>query len=160
MLINIRCTEARKMADHQFIDRPMGIQGLFFFKGLLNFLTKEETLTQVRWLLTSEVNNYLFITDYFQYKIGIVAFQLALAMNIGVLPYHTKHLSSRVIYADEFCGQMFLNIVFKSNQILFKKNIKSVSMFQTEKKRPRDCLSSNKLIFVVSDCYNQKILRK
>ena len=69
--------EARKMANHQFIDRPMGILGLFFFKGLLNFLTKEETLTQVRWLLTSEVNNYLFITDYFQYKIGI-AFQLAL----------------------------------------------------------------------------------
>ena len=140
MLINIRCTEARKMADHQFIDRPMGIQGLFFFKGLLNFLTKEETLTQVRWLLTSEVNNYLFITDYFQYKIGI-AFQLALAMNIGVLPYHTKHLSSRVIYADEFCGQMFLNIVFKSNQILFKKYIKSVSMFQTEKK-DREIVSS------------------
>ena len=40
-------------------------QGLFFFKGLLNFLTKEETLTQVPRLLTSEVNNYLFITDYF-----------------------------------------------------------------------------------------------
>ena len=39
--------------------------GLFFFKGLLNFLTKEETLTQVPRLLTSEVNNYLFITDYF-----------------------------------------------------------------------------------------------
>ena len=72
--------EARKMASHQFIDRPMGILGLFFFKGLLNFLTKEETLTQVRWLLTSEVNNYLFITDYFQYKIGI-AFQLALHTN-------------------------------------------------------------------------------
>ena len=72
--------EARKMASHQFIDRPMGILGLFFFKGLLNFLTKEETLTQVRWVLTSEVNNYLFITDYFQYKIGI-AFQLALHTN-------------------------------------------------------------------------------
>ena len=69
--------EARKVANHQFIDRPLGIPGLFFFKGLLNFLTKEETLTQVPRLLTSEVNNYLFITDYFQYKIGI-AFQLAL----------------------------------------------------------------------------------
>ena len=85
--------EARKMANHQFIDRPMGILGLFFFKGLLNFLTKEETLTQVRWLLTSEVNNYLFITDYFQYKIGI-AFQLALHTNQNSLNKWTKILAN------------------------------------------------------------------
>ena len=99
--------EARKMASHQFIDRPMGILGLFFFKGLLNFLTKEETLTQVRWLLTSEVNNYLFITDYFQYKIGI-AFQLALHTSQNSQNKWTKIPAN---LPDQFSrsGQIFLH---------------------------------------------------
>jgi hypothetical protein len=50
-------------------------------------------------------------------------------MNIGI--YHTKHLSSRVSDADEFCGQMFLNIAFKSKQITF--SIKCLKLKKDER---------------------------